>query len=99
MKLTETEVRYVAGLANLDLSDEEILRMSHDLGEVLTHIEQLNELDTKGIEPMTQVLFQEDDTAALREDVEHDSLSNEQALRNTARAANGYFQVPKVIER
>ncbi|MBV8866387.1 MAG: aspartyl/glutamyl-tRNA amidotransferase subunit C, partial [Acidobacteriaceae bacterium] len=46
MKLTNDEVRHVADLANLRLSEEEVKRMSHDLGEILTHIEQLNELDT-----------------------------------------------------
>ena len=45
MNLTEKEVRYVADLANLRLSDEEVSKMSHDLGQILTHIEQLNELE------------------------------------------------------
>ncbi len=66
MKLTETEVRYVADLANLRLSEEEVSRMSLDLGQILTHIEQLNELDTSNVEPMAQVLYEADETATLR---------------------------------
>ena len=99
MKLTDDEVRYVADLANLRLSDEEVKRMSHDLGEILTHIEQLNELDTARIAPMAQVLYDADETATLREDVPHQPLSNRQALANAPESGAGYYKVPLVIER
>ncbi len=99
MKLTDNEVRYVANLANLRLSDEEVKRMSHDLGEILTHIEQLNELDTTSVHPMAQVLYDADETATLREDVPHTPLSNQEALENAPASGNGYFRVPRVIER
>jgi aspartyl-tRNA(Asn)/glutamyl-tRNA(Gln) amidotransferase subunit C len=99
LNLTEKEVRYVADLANLRLSEEEIHRLSDDLGQILTHIEQLNELDTKDVAPMAQVLFEEDEIAPLREDVPHTSLSNQDALANAPVTGGGYFKVPKVIER
>jgi aspartyl-tRNA(Asn)/glutamyl-tRNA(Gln) amidotransferase subunit C len=99
LKLTTEEVRYVADLANLRLSDEEIVRMSHDLGDILTHIEQLNELDTNDVEPMAQVLYEADDTATLREDRPQTSLTNSQAIANAPLAGAGYYKVPKVIER
>jgi aspartyl-tRNA(Asn)/glutamyl-tRNA(Gln) amidotransferase subunit C len=99
VNLSEDEVRYVAELANLRLSDEEVHRMSHDLGHILTHIEQLNELDTSTIEPMAQVLFDADETATLREDIPHTCLSNAETLKNAPLSGGGYFKVPKVIER
>lgn len=99
MKLIDDQVRYVADLANLQLSDEEVKRMSHDLGEILTHVEQLNELDTASVEPMAQVLYDADETATLREDVVHTPLGNQAALENAAASGNGYFKVPRVIER
>ncbi len=99
MNLTEENVRNVAGLANLQLSDEEVHRMSHDLGHILTHIEQLNELDTGDIEPMAQVLFEAEETATLRPDVIRTPLSNADAIANAASSGAGYFKVPKVIER
>lgn len=99
MNLTDKEVRYVAELANLRLTAEEVHRMSHDLGQILTHIEQLNELDTANVEPMAQVLYEADEIATLREDVPHAPLSNEQALANAAASGAGYFKVPKVIEK
>ena len=99
MILTEKEVRYVADLANLRLSEEEVHRMLTDLGQILTHIEQLNELDTTSVEPMAQVLFNEDEIAPLRDDVPHRSLSNEEALGNAPVSGQGYYKVPLVIER
>lgn len=99
MNLTEKEVQYVADLANLQLSPNEINRLAHDLAEILTHIEQLNELDTADVQPMAQVLFDEDEIAPLREDVVHNSLTNAEALANAPESGAGYFKVPKVIER
>jgi aspartyl-tRNA(Asn)/glutamyl-tRNA(Gln) amidotransferase subunit C len=99
VKITEQEVRRVAELANLALSDEEIARMTHDLDGILSHIEKLNELDTANVEPMAQVLYDAAETATLREDRERPPLSNADALANAPAAGAGYFKVPKVIER
>jgi aspartyl-tRNA(Asn)/glutamyl-tRNA(Gln) amidotransferase subunit C len=99
VKLTEQEVRRVAELANLALSDEEISRMAHDMDGILTHMDKLNELDTGGVEPMAQVLFDAEATATLREDRERPTLPNVEALANAPAAGGGYFKVPKVIER
>ena len=99
MKLSEQEVRRVAELANLALKDDEIARMAHDLDEILTYIEKLNELDTSGVEPMAQVLYNAEETATLREDRERPTLGNALALQNAPLAGSGYFKVPKVFER
>ena len=74
-------------------------RMSHDLGEILTHIEQLKELDTSQVEPMAQVLYEADETATLREDIPIAPLTNREAVANAAASGSGYFKVPRVIER
>ena len=97
--ITEERVRYVAGLANLTLTDSEIHRMAADLSGILVHIDKLNELNTDGVEPMTQVLFDTEETATLRADVECTSLSNADAVANAAITSGGFFKVPKVIER
>jgi aspartyl-tRNA(Asn)/glutamyl-tRNA(Gln) amidotransferase subunit C len=99
LNLTENQVRYVADLANLRLSPDEVKRMSHDLGQILTHMEQLNELNTAEVEPMSQVLYAADETATLREDIPRQPLTNQQALANAPASGSGYFKVPKVIER
>jgi len=99
VKITEQQVRYVAELANLKLSDEEVARLGADLDEILVHMDKLNEVDTSGVEPMTQVLFETAETAALREDVTAPPLGQETALANAPQPGAGHFKVPKVIER
>lgn len=101
MELTKEQVRKVAGLANLRLTDEELDRMAADMSGVLTHMEQLASLDTEGVEPMAQVLYPAADGAALREDEvrEETILGTEKALGNSAASGSGHFKVPKVIER
>jgi aspartyl-tRNA(Asn)/glutamyl-tRNA(Gln) amidotransferase subunit C len=99
VKITEKEVRYVAALANLHLTDAEVRRFEADLDEILTHIDKLNEVDTTGVEPMAQVLYAAGDTATLRQDIPVPPLSNQEALANGPRSGAGYFKVPRVIER
>lgn len=99
MKLTETDVRYVANLANLNLTAVEIERMVHDLDSILEHMDRLAEINTDGVEPMSQVLYGTEQTETLRPDVERAPLGNSLALANAPLAGNGYFKVPRVIER
>ena len=99
MKITEPEVRYVAGLANLKLTDSEITRLAKDMDDILTHMDALSELDTSAVEPMAQVLYQSEETATLREDQPVPPLGNEIALANAPLAGAGYYKEPKVIER
>jgi aspartyl-tRNA(Asn)/glutamyl-tRNA(Gln) amidotransferase subunit C len=99
LKLTEEQVRYVANLANLNLSEDEIGRMVHDLGSILDHMDQLAAIDTEGVAPMTQVVYDGEETATLRADAERAPLGNELALANAPAAGEGYFKVPRVIER
>ena len=99
MKITEKEVRYVADLANLSLSDEEVRKFQADLDEILGHVERLNEIDTSGVEPMAQVLYEAGGNATWRADSERPPLGTVTALANAPQPGAGYFKVPKVIER
>ena len=100
MKITEKEVRYVAELANLDLSEDEVHKFQADLDEILVHVERLNEVDTEGVEPMAQVLSAAGDPAeSWRADSERPPLGTDLALANAPAPGSGYFKVPKVIER
>lgn len=99
MKISEQEVRKVASLANLTLTEDEVVRLSHDMDEILTHIDKLNELDTTGVEPMSQVLYDAEETATLREDLERPPLGSAAAVANAPLSGNGYYKVPLVIER
>ncbi|HYM11677.1 MAG TPA: Asp-tRNA(Asn)/Glu-tRNA(Gln) amidotransferase subunit GatC [Bryobacterales bacterium] len=99
MKITEKEVRYVADLANLSLTDDEVRKYCADLDEILAYVEKLNELDTSRVEPMAQVIFEAGETATLRADSVAPSFSSEIALANAPLSGAGQFKVPKVVER
>ena len=99
MKITEKDVRYVAALANLEVNDAEVARLGADMDSILTYVEKLNELDTKSVEPMAQVLYDAPEDATLRQDVERPSFPQEKALMNAPENGAGHFKVAKVIER
>jgi aspartyl-tRNA(Asn)/glutamyl-tRNA(Gln) amidotransferase subunit C len=99
VKITEQEVRYVAGLANLRLTDAEVARFQVELDQILEHISKLNELDTGSAAPMAQVLYEAEETATLRADVPVPPIGNQAALANAPDSGAGYFKVPQVIER
>jgi aspartyl-tRNA(Asn)/glutamyl-tRNA(Gln) amidotransferase subunit C len=99
VRISEEQVRYVAALANLNLPAAEIVRFQTELDGILEHMDKLNEIDTTGVQPMAQVLFEAGETATLREDVPVPCLGNEAALANAPQRGAGYFKVAKVIER
>ena len=99
MKITEDEVRYVADLANLKLTEDEVRKFQADLDEILVHMDRLKEIDTSQVEPMSQVLYEAEETATLRADRERPGLGSQLALANAPLASSGYFKVPEVIKR
>jgi aspartyl-tRNA(Asn)/glutamyl-tRNA(Gln) amidotransferase subunit C len=112
MKVSSSDVDYVAALANLDLTQAERDRMVHDLNSILEYVDRLNELDTSDVPPMAQVSdrFGVDASQqgserflyATRDDVLYGlrvSLPHEEALANAPDSDGAFFLVPKVIER
>ena len=108
MKVTDKDVSYVAGLANLELTDEERARMVKDLDSILSYIDRLNELDTANVPPMAHVFVSTTATdssssnvpsPAWREDSLRPCLPHDEALRNAPAKDSDFFKVPKVIER
>ena len=95
MKITFQEVEHVAKLGRLELTEQEKASLTDQLSNILTYVEKLNELDTKGIEPTSHVL---DISNVMREDVAHESLTQEKALSNAPEKAAGHYKVPKIIE-
>ena len=95
MSVTAEEVRHIAKLARLRLNPEEEVAMAEQLSKILDYIEQLNELDTSAVEPMSHVL---DLVNATGEDVVTQRISHEDALRNAPAADSDYFRVPRFVE-
>ena len=108
-RVTLADVRHVAALANLELTAAEEPHMQRDLNAILGHIAQLNELDTEGVEPMTQVSqilhrpaqndSGENANPALRNDVVQPSVDRALVLAEAPETDGRFFKVPKVIER
>ena len=95
MKLTKDDVRYVADLARLTFTDDEVEQYVEQLGAILNYEDQLNELNTDGVAPTAHVLPVKN---VLREDEVKPSLSREKALMNAPSQDQGCFSVPKVVE-
>ena len=95
MSVSENEVRHVAKLARLALSDAEIDKMVPELNNILGWVEQLGEVNTDGVEPLTAVIANE---LRLRDDVVNDGDCRDDVLKNAPDAQHGFFAVPKVIE-
>ncbi|MDP9038501.1 MAG: Asp-tRNA(Asn)/Glu-tRNA(Gln) amidotransferase subunit GatC [Acidobacteriota bacterium] len=98
------EVRRVAELANLELTAEEEPRMQHDLNAILGHIAQLNELNTEGVPPMSQVgemleAMCPEGGETLREDNLRPSVDRRAVMSSAPETDGRFFKVPKVIER
>jgi len=99
MALTEKDVLYVADLAHLELTSEEVKKFLPQLASILEHVEKLNELDTSQIEPMAQVTYPGAQESPLRVDAPRKTFAQEEALINAPEQGAGSFKVPKVIER
>lgn len=99
MKITRKDVDYVAALARLELTEDEAAQLEKQLDAILTYIDQLNELDTAGVEPMAQVLAEAHPDAALRDDAPKACLPHDEALAPAPDKDETFFKVPKVIDR
>lgn len=92
------DVRKVAKLAHLEITDEEVEIYTPQMADIVKYIEQLNELDTENVEPMLGGLTAEGATTpAIREDVVVRSLGQTAALSQAPSAVSGHFRVPKVL--
>ena len=92
------DVRHVAKLAHLEITDEEVALYTPQMSEIVKYIEQLNELDTESVDPMLGGLTAEGEaTLTIREDVAIGSLGQKAALDQAPSAVEGHFQVPKVL--
>jgi aspartyl-tRNA(Asn)/glutamyl-tRNA(Gln) amidotransferase subunit C len=95
MSVTNADVRHIAKLARLAMSDNEIEAMVPELNSILGWVEQLGEVNTDGVEPLTAVI---PNKLRLREDEVTDGNCRDEVLANAPVAEHGFFAVPKVIE-
>ena len=95
MSVTNEQVRHIAKLARIAMSDDELERLVPELNNILGWVEQLGEVNTDGVEPLNAVIEQK---LRLRDDVVNDGNIRDEVLANAPEAQHGFFAVPKVIE-
>lgn len=95
MSVSPEQVRHIAKLARIAMSDSELDRLVPELNAIIGWVEQLGEVDTEGVEPLTAVI---DQKLRLRADVVDDGDCRDAVLANAPDAQHGFFAVPKVIE-
>jgi len=96
MSIDEKTVRKVAKLSRLALPEDRVAPMAAELNSIMAWIEQLNEVDIEGIEPMTSAV--EGLTLPMRDDVVNDGGDPQRVLKNAPKSEDGFFVVPKVVE-
>lgn len=94
MSVTIKDVEHVAALAKLSFSKEEKEKLASQLNEILEYMEQLNQLDTNNVEPLSHVI---ELSNVFRKDELKPTLTQEEALRNAPAKTEKFFRVPKVI--
>lgn len=91
--ITKDDVKHVAKLARLELTEEETEKYSEQLGNILKYVEQMNEVDTTGIEPMPHAVPV---TNVMREDEVKYEQTKEELMQNAPCEEDGFFRVPKI---
>ena len=94
MAISESDVRHVATLARLALSDDQVTTLQQELSSILGHIDELQKLDLADVEPTAHPL---DVVNVTREDVPRPGLTQEQALANAPESAEGAFLIPRIV--
>jgi aspartyl-tRNA(Asn)/glutamyl-tRNA(Gln) amidotransferase subunit C len=94
MSVTIRDVEYIAKLARLEFTDEEKEALTHQLNEILAHMENLRKLDTTKVEPLSHVIELGN---VVRPDLVKPGVTTEEALKNAPSHTEEFFKVPKVI--
>jgi aspartyl-tRNA(Asn)/glutamyl-tRNA(Gln) amidotransferase subunit C len=95
MSVDAATVRHIAKLARIAVSEAEVEALAPELSNILGWVEQLQEVDVEGVEPMTAVI---PNKLRLRDDLVTDGGKRDDVLANAPAAEHGFFAVPKVIE-
>lgn len=95
MKVDRDTVRKIAHLARLEFDEHAEDQMIRDMTEILDWVDHLSEVDTDGVEPLTNMSLE---TNSFREDQVKEHLDHEKGLQNAPKKDENYFRVPKVLE-
>lgn len=96
MKVDNKTVDTIAHLARLEFDDTTKAQMINDMNNMLAFVEKLNEIDTSEVQPL---IYMSEELNVLREDIVNQNISQNEALKNSAKHDSDYFKVPKMIEK
>ncbi len=94
-KIDQTQVRKVAKLSRLELTQAEVEEFTGQLSAILDYVEKMNELDTTNVEPLAHCL---PISNVFRQDIAKESLGTEKALANAPQRDEEFFKVPKILD-
>lgn len=96
MKVNEELIDHIANLSKLSFEGAQKEAIRQDLERMISFVDKLSELDTTGVEPL---IFMSEEVNRLREDVVHQEITHEDALRNAPKKDSDYFRIPKVLDK
>ncbi|MDN3203412.1 Asp-tRNA(Asn)/Glu-tRNA(Gln) amidotransferase subunit GatC [Algoriphagus sediminis] len=95
MKIDKETIKKIAHLARLEFDEKGVEKMSKDMTQILDWVEQLEEVDTTDVEPLTTM---SEEVNVFRKDEVADQITRDEALKNAPKTDGEYFRVPKVLE-
>ena len=96
MEITNEIVEHIAHLARLEFNGEEKEHIKADLTKIIGFVDQLSTVDTEGVEPL---IFMTDSINVLREDIQKDTVTQQEALKNAPNHDSDYFKIAKVLKK
>jgi len=96
MDINDDMITKLSDLAKLEFSSGEREKIKTDLNNILHFVEKLQQVDTKGVEPL---IYMNEDVNVLRDDVAEKTITKEEALKNAPQKDSDYFKVPTVLNR
>lgn len=96
MEINEALIDHLAQLSKLSFEGAQKDAIRQDLERMIAFVDKLSELDTTGVEPL---IFMSEEVNRLREDIVHQDITHEEALRNAPKKDSDYFRIPKVLDK
>ncbi len=96
MKVNEELIDHIAHLSKLSFEGPQKEAIRQDLERMISFVDKLSEIDTTGVEPL---IFMSEEVNRLREDLVHQEITHDDALRNAPKKDSDYFRIPKVLDK
>ena len=96
MNIDDKTIDYIANVSKLEFKNDEKIAIKADLNKIISFVDKLNDIDTENVEPL---IYMTEGVNILREDVVKETITHEEALKNSPAPDTDYFKVPKVLTK